>query len=137
MGTVSPTLLNTAQSPDRKCLLPTEVIISDMLVPSLLLLSLLTTTLALPARVIKQRVPKFKNFPIVGLKKTVADEAEATVAASLEEHPRDAREAVSGTVGGEPDLDTLFVEEAVYLTPADRDQRALDQLDQDDDDSFD
>ena len=137
MGTVSPTLLNTAQSPDRKCLLPTEVIISDMLVPSLLLLSLLTTTLALPARVIKQRVPKFKNFPIVGLKKTVADEAEATVAASLEEHPRDAREAVSGTVGGEPDLDTLFVEEAVYLTPADRDQRALEQLDQDDDDSFD
>jgi len=90
-----------------------------------------------PARVIKQRVPKFKNFPIVGLKKTVTEDAEATVAASLEEHPRDAREAVVKTVSEEPDLDNLFVEEAVYLTPADRDQRALEQLDQDHEESFD
>lgn len=109
-----------------------------MLVPSLLLITILVgPALSSPARVIKQRVPKFKNFPIVGLKKTVTEDAEATLAASLEEHPRDAREAVVKTVSGEPDLDNLFVEEAVYLTPADRDQRALEQLDQDHEESFD
>ena len=48
-----------------------------MLVSCLVLVSLLSSpALSSPARVIKQRVPKFKNFPIVGLKKTVTEDVE-------------------------------------------------------------
>ena len=86
-----------------------------MLLPlsSLLLLSLLCPPgLTSPARVIRQRLPKFKNFPIVGLKST-----ESAEPAELEDHRRDPRETEL--------LEDQFVEEAVFLTPEDREQKAL------------
>merc|ERR1719219_415219 len=79
----------------------------------LLLLSLLSPPgLSSPARVIRQRLPKFKNFPIVGLK--------SPEPAELEDHRRDARETEQ--------LEDQFVEEAVFLTPEDREQRALEDV---------
>ena len=76
----------------------------------LLLLSLLILPgQTSPARVIRQRLPKFKNFPIVGLK--------SNEPAELEDHRRDARETEQ--------LEDHFVEEAVFLTPEDREQKAL------------
>jgi len=91
---------------------------------SLLLLSLLTPPgLSSPARVIRQRLPKFKNFPIVGLKST--EPAEVDSPADLEDHRRDPRETEQ--------LEDEFVEEAVFLTPEDREQRALEVLFEDDD----
>ena len=79
----------------------------------LLLLSLLCPPgLSSPARVIRQRLPKFKNFPIVGLK--------SPEPAELEDHRRDARETEQ--------LEDQFVEEAVFLTPEDREQRALEDV---------
>merc|ERR1712226_1063032 len=90
----------------------------------LLLLSLLTPPgLSSPARVIRQRLPKFKNFPIVGLKST--EPAEVDSPADLEDHRRDPRETEQ--------LEDEFVEEAVFLTPEDREQRALEVLFEDDD----
>ena len=83
----------------------------------LLLLSLLTPPgQASPARVIRQRLPKFKNFPIVGLKSTEPVDSPA----DLEDHRRDARETEQ--------LEDHFVEEAVFLTPEDREQKALEDL---------
>merc|ERR1712001_784783 len=79
----------------------------------LLLLSLLSPPgLSSPARVIRQRLPKFKNFPIVGLK--------SPEPAELEDHRRDPRETEQ--------LEDQFVEEAVFLTPEDREQRALEDV---------
>ena len=86
----------------------------------LLTLSLLPGPgLSSPARVVRQRLPKFKNFPIVGLKST--EPAEEDSPADLEEYRRDPRET-------EP-LEDEFVEEAVFLTPADREQKALEESD--------
>merc|ERR1719219_505179 len=80
----------------------------------LLLLSLLCPPgFSSPARVIRQRLPKFKNFPIVGLK--------SNEPAELEDHRRDARETEQ--------LEDHFVEEAVFLTPEDREQKALEDAD--------
>ena len=85
----------------------------------LLLLSLLTPPgQASPARVIRQRLPKFKNFPIVGLKST--EPADVDSPADLEDHRRDPRETEQ--------LEDEFVEEAVFLTPEDREQKALEDL---------
>ena len=98
-----------------------------MLVLSLVLLCA-TSSLSAPARVLKQRVQKFKNFPVVGIKETPSEIAETesdsfTQAEPLAivDHPRDAREA---------DSEDIFIEEAVYLTPEAREARAaaLDQL---------
>ena len=85
----------------------------------LLLLSLLTPPgLSSPARVIRQRLPKFKNFPIVGLKSN--EPADVDSPADLEDHRRDPRETEQ--------LEDEFVEEAVFLTPEDREQKALEVL---------
>jgi len=101
-----------------------------MLVLSLVLLCA-SSSLSAPARVLKQRVQKFKNFPVVGIKETPSEIAETesdsfTQAEPLAivDHPRDARQA---------DTEDLFIEEAVYLTPEARDARAaaLDQLNDD------
>jgi len=100
-----------------------------MLVLSLVLLCA-SGSLSAPARVLKQRVQKFKNFPVVGIKETPSEIAEAEPASftqaeplAIVDHPRDARQV---------DKDDLFIEEAVYLTPEARDARAaaLDQLDE-------
>ena len=89
----------------------------------LLLLSLLTPPgLSSPARVIRQRLPKFKNFPIVGLKSN--EPADVDSPADLEDHRRDPRETEQ--------LEDEFVEEAVFLTPEDREQKALEALFEDD-----
>lgn len=110
-----------------------------MLVSCLVLVSLLSSpALSSPARVIKQRVPKFKNFPIVGLKKTVTEdvELESKNQPAVDEHPRDPRGVdpqqgpVRTVYSEEPVPEDLFVEEALYLTPADREERALEQLSQ-------
>ena len=85
----------------------------------LLLLSLLTPPgLSSPARVIRQRLPKFKNFPIVGLKSN--EPADVDSPADLEDHRRDPRETEQ--------QEDEFVEEAVFLTPEDREQKALEVL---------
>ena len=103
-----------------------------MLVLSLVLL-LSVQTFSSPARVVKQRVPvqKFKNFPVVGIKEPEPI-FEDPAAELIEDHPRDARQVGEYRVEEGEDLDDVFVEEAVYLTPEDREQRALAKTSQDD-----
>jgi len=95
-----------------------------MLVYGLVLL-LAVGSFSSPARVRKTRVQKFKNFPVVGLKESAPEPVfELEPVVEVEEHPRDARQV--GEYRSEPEnLDDVFVEEAVYLTPEDREQRAL------------
>ena len=94
-----------------------------MLVYSLVLL-LAVGSFSSPARVRKTRVQKFKNFPVVGLKESAPEPIVEPVLDKVDEHPRDARQV--GEYRSEPEnLDDVFVEEAVYLTPEDREQRAL------------
>ena len=103
-----------------------------------LVLLLASPSFQLPARVLKQRVPKFKNFPVVGIKENHSAEAEIEQEA-LVEHPRDARNAdaqwnnhdetdsaAAGQYDGEH-LDDTFVEEAIFLTPEAREARALEE----------
>jgi len=83
-----------------------------------------------PARVLKQRVPKFKNFPVVGIKES-SDQIEPKIEYDediMEEHPRDARQVEQTSYEAIDGLDDVFVEEAVYLTPEDREQRALEEV---------
>ena len=107
-----------------------------MLVLSFVLLLSTTGLLAAPAKVRKQRVlvPKFKNFPVVGLKETV-DIEPVFDTEIVEEHPRDTRQTdgYSEDFASADNLDDVFVEEAVYLTPEDREQRALEEQQTQDD----
>ena len=95
-----------------------------MLVMSLILLCA-SSSLSAPARVLKQRVQKFKNFPVVGIKETPAmTEPLFTQAEPLAivDHPRDARHADAENYNDNEE--NLFIEEAVYLTPEAREARA-------------
>jgi len=103
-----------------------------------LVLLLASPSFQLPARVLKQRVPKFKNFPVVGIKENHSAEADIEQEA-LVEHPRDARNAdaqwnnhddTDSAAAGQYDvehLDDTFVEEAIFLTPEAREARALEE----------
>ena len=97
-----------------------------MLVLSLVLLCA-SSSLSAPARVLKQRVQKFKNFPVVGIKETPAEPEPASYTQAeplaIVDHPRDAREADAESFNDNHDGD-LFIEEAVYLTPEAREARA-------------
>ena len=97
-----------------------------MLVLSLVLLCA-SSSLSAPARVLKQRVQKFKNFPVVGIKETPAEPEPASYTQAeplaIVDHPRDAREADAESYNDSNEGD-LFIEEAVYLTPEAREARA-------------
>ena len=85
-----------------------------------------SSSLSAPARVIKQRVQKFKNFPVVGLKEIPSEITETDSFTNADpipivDHPRDARQADAESYN---DNDDLFIEEAVYLTPEAREARA-------------
>merc|ERR1711872_21093 len=89
------------------------------------LMLLVGSTLSLPAR---QRYTSFKNFPVVGLKQEPAEESPEVMVESIAEVENSARAARQVEADSYTDtLDDVFVEEAVYLTPEDRerDQRAL------------
>merc|ERR1711872_680767 len=89
------------------------------------LMLLVGSTLSLPAR---QRNTSFKNFPVVGLKQEPAEESPEVMVESIAEVENSARAARQVEADSYTDtLDDVFVEEAVYLTPEDRerDQRAL------------
>merc|ERR1711892_229940 len=83
----------------------------------MLVLSLVTilasSCISIPSR---QRYTSFKNFPVVGIKEN-----------HEEESPIETVEEAVYT----DSLDDVFVEEAVYLTPEDREQRAIDNDDSD------
>merc|ERR1712121_540377 len=100
----------------------------EMLVLSLVVL-LAASSLSSPARVLKQRVQKFKNFPVVGIKENenidTFDEQIVNEEPSIE-HPRDARQVNTYSTDFSESVDDLFVEEAVYLTPKDRESRTID-----------
>ena len=99
-----------------------------MLVLSLVVL-LAASSLSSPARVLKQRVQKFKNFPVVGIKENdnidTFDEQIVNEEPSIE-HPRDARQVDNYSTDFSDSVDDLFVEEAVYLSPEDREARSVD-----------
>jgi len=84
-----------------------------------------------PARVLKQRVQKFKNFPVVGIKENqnidTFDEHIVNEEPNIE-HPRDARQVENYSAGFSDFVDDQFVEEAVYLTPEDREARSIDPV---------
>jgi len=96
-----------------------------MLVLSLVLLCA-SSSLSAPARVLKQRVQKFKNFPVVGIKETPAETEPASYTQAeplaIVDHPRDARQADAESYNANDE--NLFIEEAVYLTPEAREARA-------------
>ena len=99
-----------------------------MLVLSLVLLCA-SSSLSAPARVLKQRVQKFKNFPVVGIKETPAETEPASYTQAeplaIVDHPRDARQADAENYNeNEENNGDLFIEEAVYLTPEAREARA-------------
>jgi len=98
-----------------------------MLVLSLVLLCA-SSSLSAPARVLKQRVQKFKNFPVVGIKETPAETETASYTQAeplaIVDHPRDARQADTEKYEEDNDNGDLFIEEAVYLTPEAREARA-------------
>merc|ERR1712055_6961 len=97
----------------------------------MLVLSLVTilasTCLALPNR---QRYVNFKNFPVIGIKENPEEE---TLVETIEETdyseniPRAARQVEVNSYTD--NIDDVFVEEALYLTPADREQRAIENID--------
>merc|ERR1711872_82984 len=104
-----------------------------MVLSILLPLLLVTATTSLPAR---QRYANFKNFPVVGLKEnheaeTPVEETEEIV--DTENNARAARQIVPSSYTDT--LDDQFVEEALYLTPADRESRATELDDWENDDS--
>merc|ERR1711982_128401 len=93
-----------------------------------ILFTILLGTLAtsLPTR---QRYTSFKNFPVVGIKEnheveTTAEVTEEVVDNENENVARAARQIAPSSYTDV--LDDQFVEEALYLTPADRDGRATD-----------
>merc|ERR1712112_182300 len=93
-----------------------------------ILFTILLATLAtsLPTR---QRYTSFKNFPVVGIKENheVETPAEVTEEVVDNENENVARAARQIAPSSYTDvLDDQFVEEALYLTPADRDGRATD-----------
>ena len=99
-----------------------------MLVLSLVLLCA-SGSFSAPARVLKQRVQKFKNFPVVGIKEIPSETAETEPASftqakplAIVDHPRDARQADAESYND--NNEDLFIEEAVYLTPEAREARA-------------
>jgi len=98
-----------------------------MLVLSLVLLCA-SSSLSAPARVLKQRVQKFKNFPVVGIKETPAETETASYTQAeplaIVDHPRDARQADTENYEEDNGDGDLFIEEAVYLTPEAREARA-------------
>ena len=95
------------------------------------MLGMLGRSLAQPARqVVRHRVPVFKNFPVVGLKENREEEPSVArweeAESEVEAGPRDARQAEPSSYTEDLNLDSdLFVEEALYLTPADREARQL------------
>ena len=95
------------------------------------MLGVMGSGLAQPARqVVRHRVPVFKNFPVVGLKENREEEPSVAkweeAESEVEAGPRDARQAEPSSYTEDLNLDSdLFVEEALYLTPADREARQL------------
>ena len=93
-----------------------------------LVLLFATGSLSSPARVLKQRVQKFRNFPVIGIqekhnKKEAREEFDLNE--ELIEHPRDARQVDSYSTDLTDPQDDPFVEQAVYLTPEDIEARSL------------
>ena len=85
---------------------------------------LATSCMSFPMR---QRYTSFKNFPVIGIKENHGEESPIEYVEELAETeniPRAARQVEPSSYT--ETLDDVFVEEAVYLTPADREQRALD-----------
>lgn len=99
----------------------------------MLVLSLVTilasSCISIPSR---QRYTSFKNFPVVGIKENHEEESPIETveeAVYTENIPRAARQVEPSSYTDS--LDDVFVEEAVYLTPEDREQRAIDNDDGD------
>merc|ERR1711887_149403 len=97
-----------------------------MVAKLLLTIFLVTVTTSLPTR---QRYTNFKNFPVVGIKEnheveSPVEDTEEVVDNENENVARAARQIAPSSYTDV--LDDQFVEEALYLTPADRDGRATD-----------
>merc|ERR1712123_216304 len=93
----------------------------------MVVLSLVTilagTCSSLPNR---QRYTSFKNFPVVGIKENHEVETPVEKVEDMVDTDNVARAARQVEPSSYTDsLDDVFVEEAVYLTPEDRDQRAI------------
>ena len=91
--------------------------------PFFLALLLASSCSSLP---IRQRYTSFKNFPVVGIK----ENHEEVIPIEIVEEKVDTENVARAARQVEPSsytdaLDDVFVEEAVYLTPKDRDQRAI------------
>merc|ERR1711913_175694 len=92
----------------------------------LVMVLLATSCTSLPTR---QRYASFKNFPVVGIKENHEVEVEDPVEkveemVDTENVARAARQVAPNSYTEA--LDDTFVEEAIYLTPADRDARGTD-----------
>ena len=98
-----------------------------MLVLSLVTL-LASSCSPLPNR--QRYTTSFKNFPVVGIKENHGEEIpveNVKESVNVENIPRSARQVEPSSYLDT--LDDVFVEEAVYLTPEDRDQRAIENDD--------
>merc|ERR1712123_118822 len=85
---------------------------------------LASSCIAIPSR---QRYTSFKNFPVVGIKENHEVETPVEKVEDMVDTDNVARAARQVEPSSYTDsLDDVFVEEAVYLTPEDRDQRAID-----------
>eukprot|EP00091_Calanus_sinicus_P000786 TRINITY_DN10727_c0_g1_i2.p1 TRINITY_DN10727_c0_g1~~TRINITY_DN10727_c0_g1_i2.p1 ORF type:complete len:284 (-),score=77.75 TRINITY_DN10727_c0_g1_i2:29-880(-) len=88
-----------------------------------LALLLASSCSSLPKR---QRYTSFKNFPVVGIKENHEEVTPVEVVEEMVDTENVARAARQVEPSSYTDaLDDVFVEEAVYLTPEDRDQRAI------------
>merc|ERR1711892_532346 len=91
--------------------------------PLFVALLLAGTCSSLPNR---QRYTSFKNFPVVGIKENHEVETPVEKVEQMVDTDNVARAARQVEPSSYTDsLDDVFVEEAVYLTPEDRDQRAI------------
>ena len=91
--------------------------------PFFLALLLASSCSSLP---IRQRYTSFKNFPVVGIKENHEEVIPVEIVEDMVDTENVARAARQVEPSSYTDaLDDVFVEEAVYLTPEDRDQRAI------------
>merc|ERR1711913_219813 len=90
----------------------------------LVMVLLATSCTSLPTR---QRYASFKNFPVVGIKENHEVEAPVEKVEEMVDTENVARAARQVAPNSYTEaLDDTFVEEAIYLTPADRDARGTD-----------
>ena len=92
---------------------------------SILLTLLLTTaTTSLPAR---QRFASFKNFPVVGVQGSQEGDILTEDVAEQENVNRQARQVEIEQNSYNDELDSVFEEDNLYLTPEEREDRSIDQ----------